>query len=92
MQYDSIFLGKIRDCAMNLYQNHNVMPPEHIKRAMNTFGVPESDQWGVFQAIKPLGLVEQPQLKKTTKKKNIFRRSIIIVPSIDGKSLAAGER
>lgn len=89
MQYDSALLGQIRDYAMNLYLNHDVMPLSAIKEAMKHFGIPESEQWEVSQAIKTVGLVERPVPKKPPSRK---KRNFHYIPSIDGKSRAAGER
>ncbi len=64
MLYSSTFLGQIRDRAMDLYQNSNVMPPLHIKQAMVEAGIPEEKFWETRQAIQKLGLVEKPPVHR----------------------------
>lgn len=89
MLYSSTFLGQIRDRAMDLYQNSNVMPPLHIKQAMVEAGIPEENFWETRQAIRKLGLVEKPPIHRR-KQGRIPMGQIPLF--IDGKSLAAGER
>ncbi|MEY4602633.1 MAG: hypothetical protein RL292_574 [Candidatus Parcubacteria bacterium] len=96
MLYSSTFLGQIRDRAMDLYQNSNVMPPLHIKQAMAEAGIPEDDFWETRQAIKKLGLVENSkQQKKPTRRRRLVKQLCIsFIPGLplDKKSIAAGER
>ncbi len=91
--YDSTFLGEIRDRAVDLYQNHNVLPPEHIRQAMQEAKVPEDKLWETRKAIGGLGLVETPppSLKLLGSKKVFARKNFIGNPFAEMR-LPTGDR